>query len=505
LARFKTFTDGISKLIQILPKPLSEILEGDERLSTLSEVVLDLGRPPEVRFFDSIQRFTELDVVTQDDLDSVVSEISDFNTDNRAGIERTLHRISCLRNRKSKIIGLTCRVGRAVVGTIEIIRDLIESDDNILFLGPPGIGKTTKLRETARVLSDDLGKRVVVVDTSNEIAGDGDIPHIGIGSARRMQVPSPDKQHSVMIEAVENHGPEVIIVDEIGTEEEASAARTIAERGVKLVATAHGYNIENLIKNPTLSDMVGGIQSVILGDEEAKFRGTQKTVLERKTLPTFQTIIEIRERDVFAIYQDVKKCVDSYLRGTPLPPETRKWDEGGEISIEKPDPDPDEKEEPKQIFKPELTVFPFGINEDSIRQVISILNVPMTVAKSISDADLVLTIKSQVKNGGKVAQMLKGRNIPIHVIKQNSRNQVSQFFKDYFKLELSEEDVDDEALDEVKQICAQVIETGRMKEASPQLDHIRKIQHEYITSIDLNSMSVGEEPNRRVRIYPKKN
>ena len=199
--------------------------------------------------------------ITEADIAHVVDHIGTFGDDNRAGIERTLHRISAIRNRTGKIVGLTCRIGRAVYGTIEIIDDFVESGRSILIMGRPGIGKTTMLREAARVLADDLGKRVVVVDTSNEIAGDGDIPHPAIGKARRMQVRTPSLQHEVMIEAVENHMPQVIVIDEIGTELEAQAARTIAERGVQLIGTAHGNNLDNLMLNPTLSDLIGGIQS----------------------------------------------------------------------------------------------------------------------------------------------------------------------------------------------------------------------------------------------------
>jgi len=238
-----------------------------------------------------------------------------FGKDNRAGIERTLHRISAIRNRQGEVIGLTCRVGRAVFGTVDIVRDVIEQGKSILLLGRPGVGKTTLLREAARVLADEFKKRVVIVDTSNEIAGDGDIPHPGIGGARRMQVAVPDLQHAVMIEAVENHMPEVIVIDEIGTEAEALAARTIAERGVQLIATAHGNTLDNLLQNPTLADLTGGIQAVTLSDEEARRRGTQKTVLERKAPPTFDVIIEIQNKDRLAVHHDVASVVDRFLRG----------------------------------------------------------------------------------------------------------------------------------------------------------------------------------------------
>ncbi len=288
----------------------------------LLEVVLDLGRRPEARF-SGHEIFLSDEEVTPEDLEYVVSRIGSFGDDNRAGIPRTLHRISAIRNRRASIVGLTCRVGRSVLGTVDIIRDLVEGGQSVLILGRPGVGKTTLLREVARVLADELGKRVIVVDTSNEIAGDGDIPHPGIGRARRMQVPTPREQHGVMIEAVENHMPEVIVIDEIGTELEAEAARTIAERGVQLVGTAHGNSLENLLMNPTLSDLVGGVQPVTLGDEEARRRGTQKTVLERKAPPTFEVLVEMRAREQVAVHRDVAETVDAALRGAPASVEVR--------------------------------------------------------------------------------------------------------------------------------------------------------------------------------------
>ncbi|HYN70745.1 MAG TPA: R3H domain-containing nucleic acid-binding protein [Candidatus Eisenbacteria bacterium] len=307
------------------------------------EVVMDLGRRPEARFPDS--EVTLLDrEISEADLAYVVEHIGTFGDDNRAGIERTLHRISAIRNRNGKVVGLTCRIGRAVYGTIDIITDFVETGQSILIMGRPGIGKTTMLREAARVLADDMGKRVVVVDTSNEIAGDGDIPHPAIGKARRMQVRTPLMQHEVMIEAVENHMPQVIVIDEIGTELEAQAARTIAERGVQLIGTAHGNTLDNLMLNPTLSDLIGGIQSVTLGDEEARRRRTQKSVLERKAPPTFDVIIEIQDRDRVLAHGDVAETVDAMLRGDPVSPELR-WrdDEGVHRSQSRPRPSPREQ------------------------------------------------------------------------------------------------------------------------------------------------------------------
>lgn len=325
-------TDDLDQLLRILPPTIRDTVTQHPQLASLVEVVLDLGRLPEARFFGSVEYLSDLPV-THADLEHCIQRVGTFGGDNRAGIEKTLHRISAIRNRSGAVIGLTCRVGRAVFGTIGMIRDLVETGQSILMLGRPGVGKTTALREIARVLADDLQKRVVIIDTSNEIAGGGDIPHPAIGRARRMQVARPEEQHRVMIEAVENHMPEVIVIDEIGTELEALAARTIAERGVQLVGTAHGNRLENLIKNPTLSDLIGGIQSVTLGDEEARRRGSQKSVLERKAPPTFDIAIEMLERQRWAVHDDVTVTIDNLLRGRQPGLQIRTVDENQKVII----------------------------------------------------------------------------------------------------------------------------------------------------------------------------
>ncbi len=497
--------DDLHLLLDLMPKRLTDYLTGLPNLKELEEIVVDLGYCPEVRFSHTIHRLAELGETSIEDIRGITERIGHFNTDNRAGIERTLHRISAIRNRSGDIIGLTCRIGRAVEGTVDIIQDVVESGQNCLFLGPPGIGKTTLLREVSRVLSTVSSKRVIVVDTSNEIAGDGDIPHPGIGFARRMQVPSPDKQHSIMIEAVENHMPEVIIVDEIGTEEETRAARTIAERGVQLVATAHGYQLDNLIKNPTLSDLIGGFQSVILGDEEAKFRGTSKTVVERKSLPTFDVVVELRARDVFAIYNPVAKHIDSLLQSDPLAAEIRKRDFEGKVNVETLTKDiVDPATDSTPTAKKDTTfIFPFGINIDRLKLTSQSLCAPVQIANELHEATFILTTKSKTGPKSKVQELAKTHGIPLHVIASQNNDDISKFLRSYFKLTLPEESLEDETIREATLACKQVLKESRSLELAPRQGYLRRVQHQVANEFGLNSMSVGEDPNRRIRVYPR--
>ncbi len=372
----QNITDDLELMINVLPPSIAEAVRQANRGDQLLEIVIDLGRLPEARYTDSETTLCDSEV-SPAEIEYVVSRISTFDADNRAGIERTLHRISAIRNRRGNIVGLTCRVGRAVYGTIDIIEDIITSGKSILMLGKPGVGKTTMLREAARVLADK--KRVIVVDTSNEIGGDGDIPHPAVGRARRMQVPQPSLQHEVMIEAVENHMPEAIVIDEIGRELEAMAARTIAERGVQLIGTAHGRTLDNLLINPTLSDLVGGIESVTLSDEEARRRGTQKTVLERRAPPTFDVLIEIQDRQKLLVHHDVALSVDNVVRGRAPDTELRFRDEEGHVHKTAPEavtPRPGEAEQPAPAFqvtppkrgvlKP-VRVYAYGVRLSSFR------------------------------------------------------------------------------------------------------------------------------------------
>ncbi len=521
-------TDDLGLLLEVLPPAMSEAVEQSGDPPNLIEVVLDLGRSPEARFLDRVVYFDELEV-SRDDIDFVVERVGDFTGDNRAGIERTLHRISAIRNRRQDIIGLTCRVGRAVTGTVDIIRDVIETGKSLLLLGPPGVGKTTLLREAARVLAEDLSKRVVIVDTSNEIAGDGDVPHPGIGRARRMQVPSPELQHQVMIEAVENHMPQVIVIDEIGTLAEALAARTIAERGVQLVGTAHGITLENLIVNPTLSDLIGGIQPVTLSDEEARRRGTQKTVLERKAPPTFDVLVEIQTRDRLAIYDELSIVVDRILAGVPIHPEVRSRDSDGGVHVEggrprqryfeqfsntqqrRPRRRPpiavpvDSAEPALESIRP-VRIYPIGVNRIRLDKAIRELRAPARLADQPVNADMVLSLKAQRKRQPKKLQKALEEGVEFHSLKSNTMAQVKQFLRSYFRIQ---EDLGEgrspqarEAIAETEDAVVRVQRTSEPIELAPQNAYIRRQQHELIESHGLLSESRGKAPNRRVVVFP---
>jgi stage III sporulation protein SpoIIIAA len=569
-------TDDLQQLLDILPEEIRSSLEQHPQRDSLIEVVMDLGRFPEVRFPGKAEYLSHTPV-TQEQLNHCVERVGHFSGDNRAGIERTLHRISAIRNRPGEIIGLTCRVGRAVFGTIGMIRDLVETGKSILMLGRPGVGKTTALREIARVLADDLHKRVVIIDTSNEIAGDGDIPHPAIGRARRMQVARPELQHQVMIEAVENHMPEVIVIDEIGTELEALAARTIAERGVQLVGTAHGNQIENLIKNPTLSDLVGGIQAVTLGDDEARRRGSQKTVLERKAPPTFEIAVEMLERQRWVIHESVSETVDELLRGRQPNPQVRTVTETGKVTITREFPSapvatppdrsllsststrttgwrssgqmkplsrqPAERSSENRYFEQlldkswqqsdsfgnglrtpgpngedlPLHVYPYGVSRHQLEQVIRVLNLPVVLTKDMDSADAVLGLRSHVKNHGKLRSIAKARQVPIHAVKASTIPQITRALRHLLDMDdpstpdaadlrlFTENGSEDEieALEEARLAVEQiVIPKGQPVELLPRSPKVRKMQHELVEHYRLKSDSFGDEPNRRLRIYP---
>ena len=496
----KVITDDLDALLDVLPPHISEPLSQTDARGEFMEVVMDLGRQPEARYLNRDMILSSKEV-TAEDIDYVVRHIGAFGDDNRAGIERTLHRISAIRNREGRIVGLSCRVGRAVFGTITLIRDLVESGQSILLLGRPGVGKTTMLREVARVLADDLGKRVIIVDTSNEIGGDGDIPHPAIGRARRMQVSTPLRQHAVMIEAVENHMPEVIVIDEIGTELEALASRTIAERGVQLVGTAHGNTLDNLMMNPTLSDLIGGIQTVTLGDEEARRRGTQKSILERKAPPTFDVVVEIQSWERVAIHPDVAAVVDATLRGHLIPLEVR-WFENGEVKSEKalpyapPEPDVTRKQargdEPKNIL-------PFGISRVRLEESIKRMRLHVNIVSDLKEADLLMTSKSHYRRKSQVLRDAELRGTPIYVIRSDKTSQMEQGLANIYRVEEHSDSVA-VALMEAEQAIEEIQRTGQTMELSPQNAFIRRLQHQLAEKYDLITRSTGKAPRRRVRI-----
>ena len=507
----RIMTDDLEALLDTLPPHINDPLWHRSDRSELLEVVMDLGRQPEARYPNREMILSEREV-TPADIEYIVSRIGAFGEDNRAGIERTLHRISAFRNRKGGIVGLTCRVGRAVFGTIRIIEDIVQSGKSFLLLGRPGVGKTTMLREVARVLADDLKKRVIIVDTSNEIAGDGDIPHPAIGHARRMQVPTPALQHAVMIEAVENHMPEVIVIDEIGTELEAVAARTIAERGVQLVGTAHGNTLENLMMNPTLSDLIGGIQTVTLSDEEARRRGTQKSILERKAPPSFETVVEIQSWERVAVHLNVADVVDSILRGRPTPAEVRYLDEQGEARREEESPPFAHAAPPRLpgLVRPTAStapsgrvrrIYPFGLSRDRLEQAAKETQAPVLLVKDLREADAVVTLKNYYRRRPQALREAEARGIPIYVLKNSALLQMEQSLLNMSELDTAMDPVS-LAMKEAEEAISQVMATDRPVELSPQNSYVRRLQHQMAERYSLASRSLGREPYRRVEIHP---
>jgi stage III sporulation protein SpoIIIAA len=551
-------------LLATLPQPVQTALAAYP-LTELLEIVLDYGRVPEARFNHIGCIELPLPPVDLVDLAHVISRIGPFSGDNRAGLPRTLHRISAMRNRQGEVIGLTCRVGKAIMGTVTCLQDLITANKSLLLLGRPGVGKTTKLREIARILSTQCQKRVVIVDTSNEIAGDGDIPHAAVGRARRMQVATPEAQEHVMIEAVENHTPEAIIVDEIGTEAEAQAARTIAERGVLLIATAHGGELGNLIKNPVLSDLVGGIQSVTLGDDEAKRRSSQKTVLEREKKPTFDICVELRDRHTMAVYPNLEEAVDHLLRGWTLYPEVRKESSEGQVRIlhasslvALPVPvasSPAEASAPLEVsdappegamtmpsglqavppalvlgVNDQCRVFLYGLTRSFMQHVLQQqgLDTELHITETMHEAHFILALRGQARPGAKVLRLAADYDIPVFYAKTNTQPQLVRALCEALG-DLSEDvnspfvgrwaehldqwqrgtqpllnadDVLAQAMHETQQAIEHILAHAEPVELKPRRSYIRRLQHELAERYNINSLSVGDEPNRRLKLLP---
>ncbi len=556
----RRITDNLQTLLEVLPPEIAHAIVAANNSDALLEIVLDLGRLPIARFVTHELTLSNHEV-THEQIEQLVSHLGDIDADNRAGLERTLHRISAIRNRRGHIVGLTCRVGRAVYGTIDIIQDLIESGQSVLILGKPGIGKTTMLREAARILAES--KRVVIVDTSNEIGGDGDVPHPAVGNARRMQVAKPSLQHEVMIEAVENHNPEVIVIDEIGRELEAQAARTIAERGVQLIGTAHGRTLENLLLNPTLADLVGGIESVTLSDEEARRRGTQKTVLERRAPPTFDVLIEIQERDRVSVHPDVGAAVDAWVRGNLPLIEIRYRDAEGNLHTEKPTAQPaprspqgfrrslsgnqnpeeeqpapagrtlspfgrtaavpanraggtrrqeplafqslEEEESPTPdpaMLKP-VRIFAYGVAKNRLITAAKRLGVPALVVRDLTEANSLITLRTYYRNHEATIQEAEQRGMPIYALKANTINQLEQVLVEIFNLpgEIPDSATYDEVSMQTQGAIDAVLNGQRWVDLPPASAAIRRIQHDMARQNQLVSHSYGKDPNRRVRIF----
>lgn len=548
--------DNLNQLLEIVPTFIQKPLKDHPKREILIEIVLDIGRRPEARFADSTEYLSYRTVVWQD-LDYIIKRLGKFSDDNRAGIEKTLHRISSLRNRQGNIIGLTCRIGRAVFGTVSIIRDLLENKKSILLLGKPGVGKTTAIREIARVLSDGMKKRVIIIDTSNEIAGDGDLPHPSIGKARRMQVSSTKNQHEIMIEAVENHMPEIIIIDEIGTELEATAARTIAERGVQLIGTAHGNALENLIKNPTITDLIGGIQYVTLGDEEAKRRGSAKSILERKAPPTFDVAVEIHDSQTWVIHDNIENSVDLLLRGQNPLLQKRKLTNEKEVTIQcrisynanEPHkinhlksniPVKKEKknillsnitikknwklkklnDDSSKLLTREISLYTYGINIQELNAIIRTLRLPIVITKEIQSANAVLALENLVKNNRRLKQISYSRKTTIYTIQRHSLLEIVKTLQKLGNkyntfpaikkqnIRKTSRIIDKELLTPLEEtrlsIEEIIIPNHKILDLLPRTSSVRKLQHDLIEHYQLNSSDVGNELNKRVRIYPNK-
>jgi len=489
-------TDELSRLLNTLPERL-RAAAAELPAYELEELVLDIGRAPQARCGDRLNELSP-ESVQREDLDAVVAAVGSFNTDNRAGLEGTLHRVSAIRNRAGAVVGLTLRVGRTVTGTAAPLTDLVARGESLLLLGRPGVGKTTRLREIARMLADDLGRRTIVIDTANEIAGDGDVPHPAIGAARRMQVAQTDRQHAVMIEAVENHMPQAIVIDEIGTAAEAAAARTIAERGVQLIATAHGNTLDNVVANPTLSELVGGVQTVTLGDDEARLRGSRKTINERKTRPTFSAVVEIADRDTVTVHDDTARAVDRLLRGR---------DPGGNRRGSSPETPQARPAAPPAAARTAdadgpVRIYAHALSRDSVDRVIRSLGLDARTVRQPERADLVIALRGRADDA-RLQPVSEERYTPVYPVKKNSTSQIRRLLEKVFYVVKGVPDREVRAaVREAEEAAREVIEVGEPVALSPCSGELRKVQHRIAVQHRLNAESVGSEPGRHLVIHP---
>ena len=449
------FKSNLEKLIENLPLFLRNDFDQCNFKDELIEIVLDLGRRPEVRYLNNSEYFSQK-IISWQDIDYITKRLTKFTDENRAGLEHTLHRISCIRNRQFLINGLTCRIGRYSKSIIFVSQDILELKKSILILGKPGVGKTTIIREIAKTLANEMERRVIVVDTSNEIAGDSDIPHRGIGRARRMQVPKTEFQHKIMLEAVENHMPQVIIIDEISTELEVLAVRTIVEKGVQLIGTTHGDCLESLIRNPTLNDLIGGIHYVTLSDDEAKRRGTQKTILERKAYPSFKIIIEINSLNHWTIYENVINSVDLFLNNNFKVYQTRLFSLSKKIQIKcKPSKKSFMKTQNNlinvtinklssyKLFKKNqitnkkylklksknLLIYPYSIPINLLKEVLHKTGLKFTLTNEIRQANIIIGLAKHLKKNFKLINLAKQKNIPIYALNEINLYQLTKLIQ----------------------------------------------------------------------------
>ncbi|EPY22109.1 R3H domain-containing protein [Strigomonas culicis] len=302
-------------LLSLLPAALREALvqHPDFALSTVEEFFVHVGQDVEVRGDDWVVR---LPPPSLDDLHQLLARVGRFGADGRGCVPGTAHRVSVWRGRRGESLGVTLRVGRYVPNAAKALLPLA-LQGSVLILSKAGKGKTTLLRDLSSSLAHEASMpRVTVVDTSNEIGGDGPLPMAFLGRCRRLQVARREDQGRSMIEVIQNHSPEFLVVDELANAEEADAAWSIAQRGVNLVGTCHGERLADLLQNRALNLLVGGAAHAFLSNEERRLRNkTKKTILERPHVSPFDFVVELHTRSKGHLYHDVNRAVDLLLDG----------------------------------------------------------------------------------------------------------------------------------------------------------------------------------------------